>query len=137
MNMSYTHTYSPPRLHLADLISDGLPELNAQYGAVLNDAQRHALRALHTANLFLIQIVGSSQLDCRAAPRIATELLCWSGVRTTPQCNRSICAVISDLTKAAETDAPSLLVGVVDVHWIEEATRAPFGCAVARTLCAL
>ena len=42
--MSNTHTHAA--LRLADLVSEGPPELNAQYGAVLNDAQRHALRAI-------------------------------------------------------------------------------------------
>ena len=39
-----THTHTD--LRLADLVRDGLPELNAQYGAALTDAQRHALRAI-------------------------------------------------------------------------------------------
>ena len=39
-----THTHTD--LRLADLVREGLPELNAQYGAALTDAQRHALRAI-------------------------------------------------------------------------------------------
>ena len=46
MNMSHTHPYAPPDLRLADLVREGLPELNAQYGTALTSAHRHALRAI-------------------------------------------------------------------------------------------
>ena len=77
MSMSPTSTDAPLHLHLADLVSDGLPELNAQYGGVLNDAQRmpsapsSVVAPARSASAYCIARIAISSCIARAPAAIA------------------------------------------------------------------